>query len=417
MGNQEIVNYVPYVANPNMNILLVCSKYLPEYSGAGYRAHNLYKRLTSAYPNIRITVVCGSETENDCVKYVHEGVTVNRIACKQYPVLDSGIVRRWQNLCNFHIECSKTKKFLASLPVKPDLVHVFGQNYVVVTVIDYAVRNKIPLIIELVTDIESPFQYVPFPLKYFLKTRPTERFTFVCISEKLRDMCHATGISDEYIWCRPNPVDEMKFKPVPAEKKCELRRKLTKFADNDKVICYIAKYRPSKNQKFLIEMIKHLPDEFKLFMKGPLVKDGPLSERDNKYFNDTKDMVLKLNLSERIQIEEGFCENVGEYYQMSDVYAFPSESEGLGTPILESVACGLPVVANRIMGVTDVWIKDGKNGYLSDLAPSLFAEKIILASGLTEGTRRIESDKILKIAGTESIDRTYATLINKGLKP
>lgn len=397
----------------HMNILLVSSKYMPEYSGAGYRAHNLYKRLSPGNPDIKLTVLCGSETENDCMKYVHEGVAVNRIACKQYPLLDSGIVRRWQNLCNFHSECSETKKFLASLQAKPEIVHVFGQNYVTVTAIDYAVRNRIPLIIELVTDLESPFQYVPFPLKYFFKTRPTDSFTFVCISEKLRDMCRATGISDEYIWCRPNPVDEMKFKPAPAEKKCELRRKLTKFTGPDKLISYIAKYRPSKNQKFLVEVMKHLPGEFKLFMKGPLVKDGPLERRDNAYFNETAELVNRFGLSDRIQAEEGFCENIGEYYQMSDAYAFPSESEGLGTPILESVASGTPVVANRISGVTDVWIHDGENGYLSDLEPASFAKKIILASELSGQRMRMESEKILKVAGTEIIDSAYADLIKK----
>ena len=399
-----------------MNILLACSKYMPEYSGAGYRAHNLYKRLSLGNPDIKLTVLCGSETENDSRKYAYEEFDVNRIACKQYPVLDSGIIRRWENFCNFHNEYSETRKFLASLPAKPAIVHVFGQNYVTVTAIDYAIRNKIYLIIELVTDLEIPFQYVPFPFKYLLRTSPTDNFIFICISEKLKAMCLANGVSDENIWCRPNPVDETKFKPVSDEKKCELRRNLTKFADNDKLIIYIAKYRPSKNQKFLVEVMKHLPDKFNLFIKGPLVKDGPLAGRDNAYFNEIREMVVQQNLSRRIQVEEGFCDNVEEYYQMSDVYAFPSESEGLGTPILESVASGIPVVANRIGGVTDVWIKDGGNGYLSELTPSLFAEKIILASGLSREKRRIESENILKVAGTENIDRTYAGLINKGLK-
>lgn len=396
-----------------MNILLACSKYMPEYSGAGYRAHNLYKRLTAVKPDTRLTVVCGSETKNDCIKYVYGGFDVNRIACKQYPILDSGIVRRWENLCNFHSEYSETRKFLASIPAKPDLVHVFGQNYVTATVINHAIRNRISLIIELVTDLESPFQYVPFPFKYFLKTKPSDNFIFVCISEKLKEMCLSNGIMPEKIWCRPNPVDEKKFRPVSTEMKCELRRKLTKFTGDYKLISYIAKYRPSKNQKFLVEVMKRLPGEFKLFMKGPLVKDGPLAGRDNTYFNETVDLANRLDLSGRVQVEEGFCENVGEYYHMSDVYAFPSESEGLGTPILESVASGTPVVANRIKGVTDIWIRDGANGYLSDLEPALFAEKIILATELPTGKIQFESENILKVAGTSVIDMKYYELINR----
>jgi glycosyltransferase involved in cell wall biosynthesis len=229
-------------------------------------------------------------------------------------------------------------------------------------------------------------------------------------------MCLASGIRDENIWCRPNPVDEKKFRPVSQAEKCEFRRKLTKFTDSDKLICYIAKFRPSKNQKFLVETLKHLPDEFKLFIKGPLVKDGPLAERDNRYLNETRELAEKLDLSKRVQLEEGFCENVEEFYQMSDVYAFPSENEGLGTPILESVACGLPVVANRIAGVTDVWVKNGENGYLSELTPAIFAEKTILAAELPAVKRQVAAENILKVAGTENIDRIYADLIYKRLK-
>lgn len=398
------------------NILLACSKYMPEYSGAGYRAHNLYKRLTAANPDIRLSVVCGSETENDCRRYLHDGFEVDRIACKQYPSPDDGLLRRWQNLHNFLSESAETKKFLAGLKAKPELVHVFGQNYVTVTVIDYAIRNNIPLMIELVTDLDSPFQYVPFPLKYLLKTRPADNFIFICISEKLKNMCLSNGIRDENIWCRPNPIDEEKFKPVSQERKCELRRKLTKFTGTDKLISYIAQHYPNKNQKFLIEVMRYLPDEFKLFMKGPLIKNGSFACRDNTYFNETNELVNSRGLSGRIQIEEGFCENAEEFYQMSDVYAFPSKKEGLGTPVLESIASGIPVVANRLKGVTDVWIKDGVSGYLSDLEPIHFAQQIILASKLSEQDMRMESESILKTAGTKIIDRTYADLIAKGFK-
>jgi len=396
-----------------MKILLACSKYLPEVVGAGYRAHNLYRRLKAVNPDISLTVVCSSETENDCRKYEYDGIDVNRIACKQYPVLDHGFIRRWQNLCNFHCESSEASKFLMGLGAKPDLIHVFGQSYVTVTVIDHAIRNRIPLIIELVTDLESPFQYVPFPLKYFLKTRPVDNFTFVCISEKLKTLCLSNGISDTNIWCRPNPVDENKFKSVSPEVKCELRRNLTKFTGNDKLISYIAKFRPSKNQKFLVEVMKHLPESFKLFIKGPLVKEGPFAERDNRYFNETRESVEHLGLSNRIQVEEGFCENPEGYYQMSDIYAFPSVSEGLGTPVLESLACGVPVVANNIPKVTDVWIKEGRNGYLSQLEEIEFSHKIIKAVKIAKDALLEESKSLMSEASTEIIDNKYIQTIKR----
>lgn len=395
-----------------MNILLVCSKYLPEYSGAGFRAHNLYKRLKALKPEITASVLCGSETENDCRKYVYEDVTVNRIACKQYPVLDTGFIRRWQNICNFHNENAETVKFLSGLPCKPDLIHVFGQNYVTVTAIDHAIKNKIPLLIELVTDLKTPYSYIPFPFKYWMSSKPNKAFIFVCISEKLRRVCLDHGLQEENIWCRPNPVDDRKFKPVSMDRKSALRRKLTKFGDQDKVVAYIAKYRPSKNQSFLVEMLKNLPDGFKLFIKGPLVKDGPLADRDNSYFRTVRDLAGKLNLEDRVQVEEGFCENVDEYYQMADVYAFPSTQEGLGTPVLESIACGVPVVAHRIPGVTDTFILDGENGFVSSAAdPVDFASRIKAAASFGLETMSCESRKLLEKCSTSRLDSQYIKII------
>ena len=42
-----------------MKVLLVSSKYQPEYSGSGFRAHHLYKRLSSKF-KINYDVVCNS---------------------------------------------------------------------------------------------------------------------------------------------------------------------------------------------------------------------------------------------------------------------------------------------------------------------------------------------------------------------
>ncbi len=394
-----------------MKILLACSKYMPEYSGAGFRAHNLYKRLLAGNPDLILDIVCGSETENDCRKYEHDGFTVSRIACKQYLQLDSGITRRWQNLCNFHSENSEASSYLAKMPAKPDLIHVFGQNYLTVSVIDYAIKNRIPLLVELVTDLESPFYYVPFPFKYWISTRPLERFKFVCISEKLKAACVRHGIHDADIWCRPNPIDEKRFKPVSQAEKISLRGKLTRFAAEDKVVSYIAKFRPSKNQKFLVEAMKILPDNFKLLLKGPLVKEGPLAERDNLFFNETKKLASSLGLDDRIQIEEGFCQDVQEYYQMSDAYAFPSTMEGLGTPLLESIACGVPVAANRIPGVTDTWIKVGETGYLSGLDPAEFAKSMEACTRLPKEKLAAGAAYISRTAGTGCLDREYLSII------
>ena len=97
---------------------------------------------------------------------------------------------------------------------------------------------------------------------------------------------------------------------------------------------------------------------------------------------------------------------------MADVYAFPSLSEGLGTPVLEAIACGVPVVSNNIPDVTDVWIKNGKNGYLSEMETAKFADKIVQSLSIGSDLLKLASSEILSTSGTSVIDRKYVELVN-----
>ncbi len=396
-----------------MKILLACSKYMPEYSGAGYRAHNLYKRLTSKDSSIKLTVLAGSVSENSSMKYEYDGLEINRISCKPYPDSASCCCAYWRNFRNFQAESGATGLFLNSRPDRPDLVHVFGQSYVTVVAIDYAIKNSIPLIIELVTDLSNPFYYVPWPWSLAYSNRPLAKYCFVCISEKLMKLCLDEGIEARDIWCRPNPVDEKLFHPVGRERRSELRSKLSKFGPDDKVIAYIAKFRPSKNHIFLAEVLSHLPEEFKLIVGGPVLETGPEAPQSCGLAEELERKISELGLSGRAFVLRGFINNVAEYYQAADAYAFPSLQEGLGTPLLESIACGTPVVANRIAGVTDLWIKEGRNGFLCGSDPVEFAGKIKEAIEIPNEVRLDEAEKILKVAGNKVIDDEYLRIISR----
>jgi glycosyltransferase involved in cell wall biosynthesis len=52
-----------------------------------------------------------------------------------------------------------------------------------------------------------------------------------------------------------------------------------------------------------------------------------------------------------------------ELYRDADVFALPSDEEGLGLVVLEAMACGPPVVATRCGGPEGI-IEDGIDGYL-----------------------------------------------------
>ena len=392
---------------------MASSKYMPEYSGSGYRAHKLYKRLTKKHPEVKLTVLAGSISENSSAVYEYDGIKVQRIAGKKYLQLPGNTLKNtFRRAVNFKSEYKLTYKFLSRLDPVPDVVHIFGQNFLTAAVLNYARRNKIKTLIELCNEMPTPHHYIPFPYKYFISGMPPEDYMFISISEMLQNMCLENGVSDERIWTRPNPVDHKVFYIPSDEEKLELRKKLTPFGDCDKVISYIAKFRQSKNHSFLLEVLLKLPKEYKLLLGGPLVESGPETEVCRKIYRDIELFIKDNKLQERVHFFNGFVKNMDEYYKLSDVYAFPTLEEGLGTPMLEALACGVPVVANLIKNVTDKWIKNNENGFVSAADSDIFAENIKKAVLFSKEKLRKEAVKIMKVAGTDVIDAKYWELMN-----
>lgn len=391
-----------------MNLLLVSSKYPPEYSGSGHRAHWLYRRLTAKHPDWTVQVLAGTEQHNDSVAYVHEDMPVQRIAGKPCPERVGGWRQYWRNARNFGAEYSAARRWLEGRQ-EPDLLHVFGESYVTVAALDYATRHRLPVMLELCNEMDSPWQYVPFPGSLRVRGDLQERYLLVCISERLAAMCRRNGIAETAIWCRPNPVDESRFHPVDEVERWGIRQELTPFGPKDTLIAYVANFIPRKNHCFLIETLRHLPPEFKLWLAGPAATSGPTAAMAADLVAQAQ--AAAAELPGRVVVAPGFRDDVHRCIQMADVSAFPTLAEGLGTPMLEAIACGVPVVANRIPGITDAWIRDGENGFVSDLDPAAFADRLRQAAAFPPEQRRREAAAMIAAAGTAAVDAQYAERI------
>lgn len=94
-----------------------------------------------------------------------------------------------------------------------------------------------------------------------------------------------------------------------------------------------------------------------------------------------------------------------------DLFVCSSRWEGLPTVILESMACGTPVLATSIEGVTDI-IQDGENGWLVPPGnPQALADKIVeilqdrpaAERVAREAARRLENFTIANVAKTMAL--------------
>ena len=91
----------------------------------------------------------------------------------------------------------------------------------------------------------------------------------------------------------------------------------------------------------------------------------------------------------------GNVPNAGAYNAYADVFMLPSNYEGLPIVIIEALACGKPVVASAVGGISE--LLDGSNGFAVENEAKVMAEKIAY----------ILSDRALYSRMAEAARQTY----------
>ena len=130
----------------------------------------------------------------------------------------------------------------------------------------------------------------------------------------------------------------------------------------------VSRFVPEKNITFLFDVMKLLPEQFKLTLIG----FGP--ELD--YLQEYALAHCTLN-PERIRfIVKPPKTIIANYYKKADLFIFASTTETQGLVFAESMAAGTPVIAVKAPGAQDC-IKDSYNGFLISTAQEM-AEKITL---------------------------------------
>ncbi|MDD6318233.1 MAG: glycosyltransferase family 4 protein [Succinatimonas hippei] len=115
----------------------------------------------------------------------------------------------------------------------------------------------------------------------------------------------------------------------------------------------------------------------------------------------------------------GFKDNVTDYISAMDVFAFPSNNEGLGSVILDAMANSVPVVASRVGGIPDL-VEDGRSGLLIEKGDSdALANAILklhddkeLRDRLVKGGLEVADDNSA-FAMTKRYIALYKSVLNK----
>ncbi len=171
------------------------------------------------------------------------------------------------------------------------------------------------------------------------------------------------GVDPQKIFYFQNVIDCDEFSPA---QNTMISRRLRLLS--------IGSLKPEKNYGVLVDVCIELQKHLDIY--AALVGEGP----DRNYLQEKAQAA---GMHEDVFCFAGKSENVLSYYQNTDVFLLPSLLEGTPNVVLEAMACGIPVIATRVGGISDL-IEDSVTGCLVEPgvnAPEQFVQHLLRLAG------------------------------------
>lgn len=173
---------------------------------------------------------------------------------------------------------------------------------------------------------------------------------FVCASDAIRQILLRDGIPRHKAVTVHEGID---LEHIAAAPRANLHAELW-LPHDAPVVGNVAALVPHKGQRHLIdsipEVLRQVPDaRFVIAGEGELRK--PLEHQ-----------IRQLHLEKHVTLT-GFRPDALSLHKAFDVFVMSSVTEGLGTSLLDAMACGKPVVATAVGGIPEV-VVDGQTGLL-----------------------------------------------------
>jgi D-inositol-3-phosphate glycosyltransferase len=189
------------------------------------------------------------------------------------------------------------------------------------------------------------------------------------------------GANPDKIVVIPCGVDPEMFYPVPRElAKAEIGGPVS----DCRMILFVGRLDPVKGLDTLLEAMCHLtrqsdPEHARKYC---LVVVGGDKESAAELLSDTEcleDIRESYDLPDLVMFMGSQTqEMLAHYYAAAEFVVIPSRYESFGMVALEAMACGTPVIASRVGGLTFT-VQDGVNGFLvPDQDPDALAAKMSL---------------------------------------
>lgn len=186
------------------------------------------------------------------------------------------------------------------------------------------------------TDLNLIPQY-PLP-RYMIQWAASKAAGMITVCQALKDVLLELGVPDERVTVLRNGVDLQMFQPPSA--RGQLQRDLGLAG---KTILSVGHLIERKGHDLVIKALARLPD-VTLLIAGDGLEESNL-----------RTLAQNLGVSERVIFLGAVSHaELRDYYAAVDILVLASSREGWANVLLESMACGTPVVATRVWGTPEV---------------------------------------------------------------
>ena len=172
----------------------------------------------------------------------------------------------------------------------------------------------------------------------------------ICVSRSLQEEVLAIGIPPERTVVLENGVDPQKFYPIPQVN----ARDHLGLPPNAKIILSVGHLREGKGFHLLIEVVKDIQS---FFQNSPvlLVIVGGKFHWDSSYQQQLVQQINEKGVHDLVSLVGAKPpDDLRYWYSAADVFCLASSREGCPNVVLESLACGTPVVATGVSGIPDI---------------------------------------------------------------